>query len=141
MSRTFAIGQNVYVYESWSGNIIKAKVKGSRDPDTDIYNIDFIEIVNRAGQTVDTFGGTSCREAKDIWNTAEEAFAELDRRSERITECYIKSIKTVEDLILFPLQHCICGGEYEDFEAEMAYKIRAKELLGIDVDELCRKPF
>lgn len=47
---------------------------------------------------------------------------------------YKESIKTVEDLINFPLSHCFCGEEYTEYEVIAAYKERAKEF-GFEICE------
>lgn len=44
---------------------------------------------------------------------------------------YYNEIETIEDLIRFPLHHCFNGEEYTDWQAVEAYKIRAKELVGV----------
>ena len=48
---------------------------------------------------------------------------------------YCKSISTVEDLVTFMFNHCVsCAEEYTDWEAREACQIKAKELLGLDLN-------
>lgn len=48
---------------------------------------------------------------------------------------YCSEIKTVEDLIRFPFKYSFNAEEYSNYEAAEAYKIRAKELLNVNIDE------
>ena len=44
-------------------------------------------------------------------------------------------MKDLKDLLKFPLNHCLNGEEYTDYEAKAAYKQRVNELVGIDLLE------
>ena len=46
---------------------------------------------------------------------------------------YCSKINTIEDLVKFPINHCLNGEEYTNNEAYQAYKIKVKELVGIDL--------
>lgn len=50
---------------------------------------------------------------------------------QRISE-YKEEIKSLHDLLQFPLKHCLCGDGYTDFDAIDAYKTKVKELIGIE---------
>lgn len=68
---------------------------------------------------------------KDIFNTAEDAFkhAEIDYENEINT---IKDeIKTLEDLLRFPLSYIFSS----DYRATDIYKEKVKEITGIDIEE------
>jgi len=67
-----------------------------------------------------------------IFKTKEDALKAYKESSNKLIEKYKNEIKTLEDLIKFPLSHCIaCAEEYTEEEAREAYEIRAKELIGI----------
>lgn len=70
-----------------------------------------------------------------IFKTKEDAIKSYEESANKLIEKYRNEIKTLEDLIKFPLSHCIaCGEEYTEEEANEAYKIRAKEIIGIEID-------
>lgn len=56
-----------------------------------------------------------------------------EHRFKRISS-YKESIQTVEDLVSFAYNNCLCGEEYADYDARQAYQERTMELLGIDLD-------
>ena len=103
--------------------------------------IDYVEHESSTGQGVykvhsidnqGTFGATeNCIFAieKDAHEAYEKSFADL-------VEQYKDEIKTLKDLLEFPLSHCLsCGEEYIEYEAKKAYRIRANELTGLILEE------
>jgi len=42
---------------------------------------------------------------------------------------YMSEINSLKDLLQFPLDHCINGGEYTDFAAKAAYCAKMKEFI------------
>ncbi len=70
-----------------------------------------------------------------IFKTKEDALKAYEESFNKLVEKYKNEIRTLEDLIEFPLSHCFCGEEYTEEEAMEAYKIRAKEITGIDIDK------
>lgn len=70
----------------------------------------------------------------EIFSTKEEAHKAIAKEKEKNIKLYCDKIKDVEDLIVFPLIYCISDEEYPNLEAQEAYKIRAKELLGVDCE-------
>lgn len=57
----------------------------------------------------------------------------INSRKEKIISDYCDSIKTIEDLVKFPITNPFGAEEYTDYEAIEAYKIMAKKLLNIDI--------
>lgn len=103
--------------------------------------IDYVEHESSTGQGVykvhsidnrGTFGATkNCIFAteKDAQEAHEKLFAAL-------VEQYKNEIKTLKDLLEFPLSHCLsCGEEYTEYEAQKAYRIRANELTNLILEE------
>lgn len=103
--------------------------------------IDYVEHESSTGEGVykvhsidnrGTFGATeNCIFAieKDAHEAYEKSFADL-------VEQYKDKIKTLKDLLEFPLSHCLaCGEEYTEYEAQKAYRIRANELTGLILEE------
>ncbi len=77
-------------------------------------------------------GGTFCVAEDCMFDTQEKAIAAEKARSDTQVKSYCKEIKTLEDLLKFPINHCFCGKEYTDFEALEAYKIKAKEIADVN---------
>lgn len=114
-----AIGKSVYYQEPWSGCIGKAKI---------------IEIID------DTVVKLKCETFGTRYYPIDKLYISVDELQKNMKEEFAKnvsalkgSIKTVEDLVIFPLMHCLCGEEYTEHEAIHAYKAKAKELLNIDL--------
>lgn len=79
----------------------------------------------------DTFTATE----ECIFKTKEDAVKYYEETTNKYVKKYKDEIKTLEDLVKFPLSHRIYGGgRYMDKGAREAYKIKAKEITGIDID-------
>lgn len=125
------VGSIVFVYEQWSGCVIKAEII---DVHENYYELHMLYHVNKEGEEFDRAYGTTNRAIKDVWISAKDAFDAIDSKRKESIDNYKAEIKTVEDLVAFPLNHCFCGEEYTDYEAMAAYKIRCMELLNIGVE-------
>lgn len=68
-----------------------------------------------------------------IFDTRENAIAAHKTAFKLKVKAYCKQIKTLDDLVRFPIHNCINGDEYTDYPALEAYKIRAKELANVDI--------
>ena len=71
-----------------------------------------------------------------IFKTKEDAVKSYEEYTSKLVKKYKDEIRTLEDLVKFPLSHCIYGGgKYMGKEgAREAYKIKAKEITCIDID-------
>lgn len=126
------IGDIVYSVNSWTNNVVKAKVTEIREDGVLFEHLCF---VNNNGNRIDKAYGSSGAYWDNIFVTAKEAYTYRNENNNRYVSQYLESIKTVADLVKFPFTHCINGGEYTDWNAVKAYKIRAKELLGINLEK------
>lgn len=121
----FKNGDTVYVNDAWSKEdecIITGYVEHESSTGECVY------IVNSV-----TNGYTFCATEACVFATKKEAHqANIQYITSQI-EKYKAEIKDINDLIRFPLKYCFNGEEYTDYEAMKAYKIRAKELIGIDL--------
>lgn len=68
---------------------------------------------------------------KDIFETKKECEDAIETEVRNQTNAYLDEIKTLEDLIRFMYTHAISNGEYMDYPARQAAKIKAEQLLGI----------
>ena len=114
-----AIGKSVYYEEPWSRCIEMAKIIGIID-DT---------VVKLKCEPY----GTRNYPIDKLYITVDELQENMKKEFAKNVSALKGSIKTVEDLIIFPLMHCLCGEEYTEHEAIHAYKAKAKELLNIDL--------
>lgn len=76
--------------------------------------------------------GTFAATEDHIFRTKEAALKAYNEFRNKLIEEYKAEIRTLEDLLKFPLSHCFCGEEYTDYEARDAYIARLKELTNID---------
>ena len=84
--------------------------------------------------TVESNEGWTYNALEDyMFLTEKDAIDVFEKSREELINKYKEEIKTVKDLITFPLVHCLCG-EYANYESIEAYKIRAKELLNIEIE-------
>lgn len=127
-------GDIVYYYEHWSKSIIKARIlKIYEIKDILVAKIESICFVSYDNQIIDNAYGVSDRPVLELFNSAKETYDfYYGKQKERIEE-YSKEICTIEDLIDFPLKHCLFGEEYTDDAARQAYINMAKELLKIEL--------
>jgi hypothetical protein len=79
--------------------------------------------------------GTFTAAEECIFKTKEDAIKSYEESTNKLVKKYKEEIRTLEDLVKFPLSHCIYGGgKYMDKGAREVYKIKAKEITGIDID-------
>ena len=67
----------------------------------------------------------------DIFNTAEEAFKQAKMDFNKDADAVKNEIKTLEDLLKFPLSYTFCS----DYRATNIYIEKVKEIIGIDIDK------
>lgn len=140
------IGDIVYYYEHWSDSLVKAKIESiyqtglyakQFNADSkiieDVAKLKTICTVDYDGEEICSFPGSCDRRVAELYTSAESAYdAHCIEQSKRIKK-YCNEINTIEDLVKFPTNHCLNGEEYTNNEAYQAYKIKAKELVGIDL--------
>lgn len=113
------IGKSVYYQEPWSRCIEIAKI---------------IEIIDDTVVKLkcETYG-TRNYPIDKLYTSVDELEKAIKEKFANDVQALKDSIKTIEDLLIFPLLHCLCGEEYTEHEAIHAYKAKAKELLNIDL--------
>ena len=128
-------GSIAYVYIASINAICKATVdeKLTLPYAKDVFSVEHSDIVGRNGKSFGKFCGHTVVFDEDIWCTAEEAYKALDERNENAKKLYCEQIKTVKDLLSFPFVHSFYEEHRNDI-AVAAYKQRAQELLGINLD-------
>ena len=116
----FKNGEIVYVNSIY--NVAeKCEITGyvKREPNTG----QFFYIVHPTELGSNFDAATDC-----IFKTREEAIKSYQKHSEEIKEKYKSEITSLEDLLRFPLDHCLNGEEYTDYEARQAYTEKINEL-------------
>lgn len=103
--------------------------------------IDYVEHESGTGQgvykvhSIDNKGTFETTE-NCIFATEKNAHEAYEKSFADLVEQYKDEIKTLKDLLEFPLSHCLsCGEEYIEYEAQKAYRIRANELTGLILKE------
>lgn len=122
----------IFVYESWTDNIYKATVN-KVDEEKQIVDIFYENLVDRDGNELTFFNGMASYPFDRVYDTVQDAYAYKDNMHTEQVNKYLEEIQTKEDLINFPLTHCLCGNEYTDYDAVEAYKIKVRALLRIDI--------
>ena len=126
MNNDYKIGDVVYVNSFWNVaercKIVSDKERKKNGDEA--YSVCSLKMGGSFGASVD-----------NIFSTKEDALAAYKRKSEEIVAKYKKEIKNLNDLLEFPLNHCLNGSEYTDDDAIQAYKAKALELTGIVLGE------
>lgn len=122
----FQKGSTVYANSTWNKAekcTVNGYVKNESSTGKNVYMLSSMN---------GTFGATEdC-----VFETKDEAYQALIDESTKVVNGYKSEIKTLKDLLMFPLSHCIsCGEEYTDWDAQKAYKERIMEITGIKLDE------
>ena len=122
----YKIGDVVYVYYEVSSmtRVIKKAEVIDVDYEKQIARISF----NRSGSENCTVPVARLYPSfTEIFSAKEAQVAIQQKQNDQVAK-YKNQIKTVDDLINFPLTHCFMGEEYTDDEVVRAYKERANEL-------------
>ena len=115
----------VWFKENWSERIVFGIPIGITD-DLDKH-ITYVEIKGVLNNEKSFGGNTKCL-SNALYLTEEDCIkAENLKRNKLVCE-YKSSIKNINDLFKFPLEHPFGIEEYTNYEAIRAYKERAKEL-------------
>ena len=117
------IGQTVYFQEHWSGAIQEAKV------------IDILPMEDQKRYPGKKYSKLKCRIGtcgallENIYPSMKACQEAVRKTFIEEVEKYKAEIKTVRDLIIFPLEHTVSDAEeYSNDAARRAYKERAEEL-------------
>ena len=129
--KNVVIGDIVYTIAAWTDNIISCRVKSIED--FGVY-YDGVAVVDKDGRSVSREYGSAGAIWDNVFLSAKEAYDERQSRNDACVQQHLDSIKTVKDLISFPFLHCVNGGEYTDYEAAKAYKIKAKEMFEVEIE-------
>lgn len=119
--RTFKDGDIVFVNSIWN-TAEKCEIAGFVEKESSMgKSVYIVHSLDNYG----TFGATEdC-----IFTTKEDAISEYYKAFENTVKSYCEQIKTLEDLVEFPIDNCINGEEYTNYPALEAYKIRSKEII------------
>lgn len=121
--RKFKDGDIVFVNSTWNtaekceiaGYVERERVTNKK-PFYVLYSLDY-------------YGGEFSATEDCIFATEEDAISEYHKAFEDAVKSYCEQIKTLEDLVKFPIDNCINGDEYTNYPALEAYKIRSKEII------------
>lgn len=130
----------VYHYEHWRDSIIKCQVL--KIMEHNIVKCKRLESVNCNGEKIATDFGYDTLSGNKFFTTALDAYNDYWIDFSVKVRKLCSEIKTIEDLIVFPTKYDI--GLDERFTsckvAFMAYKIRAKELANVDIEDKYSQP-
>ena len=124
------VGDVIYHYEQWSRNIMKGSVK---EIGKDYIIVRDESAVDENGEEICYCPGEiycDCKEVQ-LFTSAHAVYEEQLKIQQDKIKRYCEQIKSIEDLMKFPMNHCLTGEEYTDYEARQGYIDRTYELLGI----------
>lgn len=120
-------GMTIYFYRDLDSYVKRGKVKDSTVLGTGnnikyIRKVDWEANIDSEGKEVRRIGGTSGVHLDKAFLTAKEANdaqkAEVEEHKEKLRS----EITDVESLLKFPLDHCLNGDEYTDWQARAVYE-------------------
>ena len=126
------IEKDQLVYVIYSNTVVLSKIT---DIMHDVIFAKHLHAVDRNGDYVREIHGRSGVLKNDIFETYEAAYAKLDNEENIAAKAYMDNIKSVEDLIRFPLIHDFGCEEQTDTAAITAYKTMAAKF-GFNVEDL-----
>ena len=121
-------GMTIYFYRDLESYVKRGNVKDSTILDAGIDNIKVISKVaweaniDNEGKEVRRIGGTSGVCLDKAFLTAKEANDAQKAEVEEHKEELRSEITDVESLLKFPLDHCLNGDEYTDWQARAVYE-------------------
>lgn len=121
-------GMTIYFYRDLESYIKRGNVKDSSILDAGIDNIKVISKVaweaniDSEGKEVRRIGGTSGVRLDKAFLTAKEANDAQKAEVEEHKDELRSEITDVESLLKFPLDHCLNGDEYTDWQARAVYE-------------------
>lgn len=118
------VGDIVYSVESWTERVVKARVTEIMN---DCVRFQALCFVDRNGNFSDTFLGSAGAAWDNLYATALDAYTDRDTKNAAQVQAYCDEIETIADLVRFPLDHCLTGDEYTDYNALKAYKQRMRD--------------
>jgi hypothetical protein len=135
-------GQEIYSYRDIWSVVEKGTVKDptiitdvlgkATDHPTElkfIKNVHWDERVYKDGTTTSSFGNSSTL-LDNVFLTAKEAYESQNAMIEKHKEELRGEITGLEDLLKFPLNHCLCGENYNEHAKEVYEDICQKILSG-----------
>jgi hypothetical protein len=121
-------GMTIYFYRDLESYVKRGNVKDSTILDAGIDNIKVISKVaweanvDSEGKEVRRIGGTSGVRLDQAFLTAKEANDAQKAEVEKHKEELRSEITDIESLLKFPLDHCLNGDEYTDWQARAVYE-------------------
>lgn len=123
--QTITEGQEVW-FQDYYGNVCSGMVKTIVDPSGAFVR------VNGTKGTIGSYGV----KASDCFETKESLLDSMRKKSADAIKAYCQQITDVNELVRFMYNNPAtrCAGEYAEWDAIEAVRIRAKELLNIDLE-------
>lgn len=135
-------GQEIYSYRDIWSVVEKGTVKDptiitdvlgtTTDHSTEvklIKNVHWDERVYKDGSTTSSFGNSATL-LDNVFLTAKEAYESQNAMIEKHKEELRDEITGLEDLLKFPLNHCLCGENYNEYAKEVYEDVCQKILSG-----------
>ena len=121
-------GMTIYFYRDLDSYVIRGSVRDSSIRDASIGNIkviskvDWESTIDSEGKEVRGIGGTSGVRLDRAFLTAKEANDVQNAEVEKHKEELKSEITDLFSLLEFPLNHCLIGDEYTDWQARAVYE-------------------
>jgi hypothetical protein len=127
------IGQKIYaIWQEWCVSGEVKEIHTDNAGNVTAYRWHGLYYLDADGKETDNrFYGEAGSTVEDTFLTGPEARQAAVKRSDDLYDSYCREIKTVEDLVNFPLHHCLTGEDAEE-EARRAYEKRLKDILNME---------
>lgn len=117
-------GDTCFFLANWSGAVTRARISEIHDDAEPYARLSCQEPAP----------GDTCRHLDELFQTRKDAETAAVSASNSRRKAFESQIQTVEDLVRFDFEHCVCQAEeYTDWDAREAYKNRARSLLNMDL--------
>ncbi len=126
----FNKNQTVYFFDAYYETVIKGKVIRHLSKSS---IIETSAIVNASGTIIEEYEKICERNFENIYDSPRKAYNALKKFRNDMTLLNCEKINNVADLISFPLENFLTHDGSINYFAIDAYKIKAKELLGVVV--------
>lgn len=137
----YQVNQTVYHIDRYTDTIIKCRITAiepyDKQPDQQVLTLKDMVIMSDNNTESYRLPGTRQAFSSHVYPSFAEALLAKQQNTKNLEETYRNEIQTMQDLLQFPIKHCIAAAEeYTDLTARKIYIERCEALTGIKPDIL-----
>ena len=131
----YQLNQTVYYIDRYTDTIIRCRITAIKPyavPDQQILTLKDMMMMSDSNTESYRIPGTQQTLTSHVYPSFEAALLSKKQNTKNLEETYRNEIQTLQDLLQFPLRHCIAPAEeYTNQIARDIYIERCEELTGI----------